>query len=48
MTAYCLDGGQTEEVVFRDQAYNYMDFGNERVVSDILYFVTAIPEDARP
>ena len=34
--------------VFRGQAYNYMDFGNERLVSDILYFVTAIPEAARP
>ena len=47
LTAYCLDGGQTEEVVFRGQAYNYMDWGKERVVSDIIYFVTAIPEDAR-
>ena len=47
LTAYCLDGGQTEEVVFRGEAYNYMDFGKERLVSDILYFVTAIPEDAR-
>ena len=47
ITAYCLDGGQTEEVVFRGYAYNYMDFGKERPVSDMLYFVTAIPEDAR-
>ena len=47
ITAYCLDGGQTEEVVFRGEAYNYMDFGKERLVSDLLYFVTAIPEDAR-
>ena len=43
MTAYCLDGGQTEEVVFRDQAYNYMDFGNERVVSN-KYAKTSLPE----
>ena len=47
LTAYCLDGGQTEEVVFRGIPYNYMDFGKERLVSDILYFATAIPEDAR-
>ena len=47
ITAYCLDGGQTEEVVFRGQAYNYMDFGKERAVSDIIYFATAIPEDQR-
>ena len=44
-TAYCLDGGQTGEVVFRGQPYNYIDFGVERTVSDILYFVTAVPSD---
>ena len=43
LTAYCLDGGQTGEVVFRGQPYNYIDFGAERYVSDILYFVTALP-----
>ncbi len=41
-TAYCLDGGQTGEVVFRGTPYNYIDFGVERTVSDILYFVTAV------
>ena len=43
-TAYCLDGGQTGEVVFRGEPYNYIDFGSERLVSDIIYFATAIPE----
>ena len=44
-TAYCLDGGQTGEVVFDGVPYNYMDYGVERKVSDILYF-TALPEAA--
>lgn len=43
-SAYCLDGGQTSEIVFRGVPYNYIDFGAERGVSDILYFATAIPE----
>ena len=42
--AYCLDGGQTSEVVFRGSPYNYIDFGGEREVSDIIYFATALPE----
>ena len=42
-TAYCLDGGQTGEVVFRGEPYNYIDFGVERTVSDILWFATAVP-----
>lgn len=44
INAYCLDGGQTSEIVFRGQPYNYIDFGAERGVSDIIYFATAIPE----
>ena len=44
-TAYCLDGGQTGELVFRGEPYNYIDFGMERNVSDILWFATAIPSD---
>ena len=47
ITAYCLDGGQTGEVVFRGEPYNYIDFGAERTVSDIVYFATAIPEGER-
>ena len=42
LTAYCLDGGQTGEVVFRSEPYNYIDFGLERKVSDILCFTTAV------
>ena len=46
-TAYCLDGGQTGEVVFRGTPYNHIDFGTERTVSDIIYFATAVPESER-
>jgi len=42
-TAYALDGGQTGELVFNGQPYNYIDFGAERLVSDIVYFATALP-----
>lgn len=42
-TAYAFDGGQTGEIVFQGTPYNYIDFGAERLVSDIIYFATAIP-----
>ena len=42
--AYCLDGGQTSEIVWRGAPFNYIDFGGEREVSDIMYFATAIPD----
>lgn len=42
--AYNLDGGQTSEIVFQNEAVNHVDFGYERTVSDIIYFATAIPE----
>ena len=41
--AYCLDGGQTSEIVWRGAPFNYIDFGGEHEVSDIMYFATAIP-----
>ena len=41
-TAYCLDGGQTGEMVFRGRPYNHVDFGEERHVSDNIYFATGI------
>lgn len=43
-SAYCLDGGQTGEVVFNGEPYNYIDYGAERTVSDIIYFASAVPE----
>lgn len=44
--AYALDGGQTAEMVIDNKVYNAIDYGNERMVSDIIYFATALPEDA--
>lgn len=41
LSAYCLDGGQTGEVLIHNEPYNYIDFGKERTVSDILYFASA-------
>ena len=42
---YNLDGGQTSEVVFQGDFYNFVDYGNERDVSDIIFFASALPED---
>ena len=42
--AYNLDGGQTSEIVMNGKPVNWIDFGAERTVSDIIYFATAIPE----
>lgn len=46
-TAYNLDGGQTSEIFFQGNMFNRVDWGNERTVSDIIYFATALPEDQR-
>ena len=43
-TAYALDGGQTATIVIQDQAFNHVDYGGERKISDIIYFATAIPD----
>ncbi|MBQ1844466.1 MAG: phosphodiester glycosidase family protein, partial [Desulfovibrio sp.] len=40
--AYCLDGGQTGEIVWRGKPYNHVDYGAERLVSDIIYFASAV------
>ena len=45
--AYALDGGQTAEIVWKGVPYNFIDYGNERAVSDIIYFATALPEEDR-
>lgn len=44
MQGYNMDGGQTGEIVMNGTPYNYIDFGNERAVSDIIYFATALEE----
>lgn len=42
--AYTLDGGQTSVMIMQGQPVNHVDWGTERVMSDIIYFATAIPE----
>ena len=42
--AYALDGGQTASIVINGKLVNPVDFGEERMMSDILYFATAIPK----
>lgn len=41
--AYTLDGGQTASILIGGQLINPVQFGEERPVSDIYYFATAIP-----
>ena len=43
--AYALDGGQTASIVINGRLANPVDFGEERLMSDIIYFATAIPND---
>ena len=45
--SYALDGGQTAEIIMMGEPINHVDFGYERIVSDIIYFATAIPEEVR-
>lgn len=42
--AYCLDGGQTATIVMNDELVNRPAKGEQRRISDIIYFATAIPE----
>ena len=43
-SAYCLDGGQTATIVMNDELINRPVYGQQRKISDIIYFATAIPE----
>ncbi len=45
--AFNLDGGNSAEMVFGEKIYKGMPDGAERSLSDIIYFATAVPEDAR-
>ena len=40
--AYTLDGGQTGTIVMNDKVINNVDYGEERYISDIFYFASAI------
>ena len=41
--AYTLDGGNTGTITMNGQVINRTEFGYERILSDIIYFGTAIP-----
>lgn len=43
--AYTLDGGQTGSIIIGGELINPVQFGTERLMSDIFYFATAIPDD---
>ena len=42
--AYCLDGGQTAAIVMNDQLISRPVYGQQRKISDIIYFATALPD----
>lgn len=42
--AYCLDGGQTATIVMNNELVNRPVYGQQRKISDIIYFATAMPE----
>ncbi|MDY4490119.1 MAG: phosphodiester glycosidase family protein [Candidatus Faecousia sp.] len=43
-TAYSMDGGQTATIVMDNTLINSVDYGDQRDISDIIYFATALPE----
>lgn len=42
--AYALDGGQTACIAMQGETINRVDFGEQRRISDIIYFATALPD----
>lgn len=42
-SAYALDGGQTSSVVMHNELINKVNYGSQRLISDIIYFATAKP-----
>ena len=42
--AFNLDGGNSAEMVFNGHLYKGMPGGDERALSDIIYFATAVPD----
>ena len=43
--AYALDGGQTATVVMNNMLFNNVNYGSERLISDMIYFATAKPAE---
>lgn len=42
--AYALDGGQTATIAVQGETVNRVAYGSQRLISDIIYFATALPE----
>ena len=42
--AYTLDGGQTATIAMGGEMVNPTQYGSQRLISDIFYFATALPE----
>ena len=42
--AYTLDGGQTAAIALDGELVNHVLYGQQRPISDIIYFATAVPE----
>lgn len=42
---YALDGGQTATLIANDEIVNSISYGSERLISDIIYFATAMPDE---
>ena len=42
---YALDGGQTATTVFHGKLINLVQFGWEKPISDVIYFVSALPAE---
>lgn len=45
VTAYALDGGQTAAIVMDNRLINSVVYGEQRHISDIIYFATALPSE---
>jgi exopolysaccharide biosynthesis protein len=44
VNAYTLDGGQTGTISMDGKLYNRPDWGEQKYISDIFYFATAVPD----
>ena len=43
--AYALDGGQTATTVVNGKLINPVQFGEQRLISDVIYFCSAVPRE---
>lgn len=44
--AYCLDGGQTASIAMNNELMNRPTYGQQRPISDIIFFATGVTEGA--